>query len=214
MAGSNTLPDQIPPQSTPWSYVDENGDQIVEIHWYLFLYGLWIQVGSLIAGGVVLTPSSNIAMIDSDVADSDSLLGPRMALNAQMLGVDADTDSLQLGRQTVNAQLLATDPDAGPSPRDLANAFVLASDGLLPDPVPRAQPAVAVTVGASPFVYVPPANGYVIVNGGTVAGISFSRDGVTFFNCGQLAGAFPVARGDSFRVTYSVAPTVFEFFPF
>lgn len=184
---SNTLPDQIPPQSTPWSYTDANGDQVVEIHWYLFLYGLWIQVGSLIAGGAVLSPAVNIPMIDSDVFDTDSLLATRQVLNVQAL--------------------LGLDPDAAPTLRDLSNAFALTIDGPLQDPAPRAQPAAAVTVTASPFTFTAPFNGAVAVAIGTVSAIALIRQGVSV-PVGVVAGLIPVSRLDQVQITYTVAPTV------
>lgn len=184
---SNTLPDQIPPQSTPWSYTNSDGDEVVEIHWYLFLYGLWIQVTSLIAGGSVLSPAVNIPMIDSDVFDTDSLQAARQVLNAQ--------------------QLLGLDADAVPTLRDLANVIALGLDGLLPDPSPRAQPGAAVTVGASPFTFTAPFNGALAVAAGTVSAIALIRQG-TSVPTGVTAGLIPVSRLDQVQITYTVAPTV------
>lgn len=65
----------------------------------------------------------------------------------------------------------------------------------------------SITVGASPFTYTAPENGTVIVNGGTVSVVAFSRQG-TLVGTGMTAGMFPVSIGDSIRVTYSVAPNV------
>jgi hypothetical protein len=184
---SSTLPDQIPPQATPWSYTDSNGDQVVEIHWYLFLYGLWIQVSSLIAGGAVLSPAVNIPMIDSDVFDTDSLLAVRQAINTQLL--------------------IGADADAGPTLRDLANALKLSLEDLLPDPIPRAQPAAVVTVGASPFTFTATFNGVLAISGGTVSAVALIRQGVTV-PTGATAGLIPVSRLDQVQITYTVAPTV------
>lgn len=76
------------------------------------------------------------------------------------------------------------------------------------DPVPRAQPAVAITPGASPYSYTASFDGSVIVNPGTVSAIAISRDGTTFFTTGVTAGMFPMSRGDILKVTYTVAPTM------
>lgn len=65
-----------------------------------------------------------------------------------------------------------------------------------------------VTVGASPFVYSADVRGSVIVNGGTVSAIAFSRDGTTFYTTGQTAGMFTLNAGDQLRVTYTVLPTL------
>jgi hypothetical protein len=71
---------------------------------------------------------------------------------------------------------------------------------------------VAVTVTASPFVYTAPKKGFVIVSGGTVSLIAFSRTKGTFYTTGEITGVFPMGFNDQLRVTYSVLPT-FIFVP-
>jgi len=66
----------------------------------------------------------------------------------------------------------------------------------------------SIAVSASPFNYVAPVGGTVIVNGGTVSLIKLSRDGTTFFTTGVTAGVFPVSQGDTLQVTYLAAPTI------
>jgi hypothetical protein len=63
-------------------------------------------------------------------------------------------------------------------------------------------------VGVSPYIYSAPVRGSVIVNGGTVSAIAFSRDGVTFYTVGQTAGMFLLNAADQLRITYTVLPTV------
>ena len=65
-----------------------------------------------------------------------------------------------------------------------------------------------VVVGASPFAYVAPVRGSVIVSGGTVSLIRFSRDGSSFYDVGATSGMFPLNAADRLEITYSVAPTV------
>jgi hypothetical protein len=67
---------------------------------------------------------------------------------------------------------------------------------------------VAVTPGASPYTYSAAVRGSVIVSGGTVSAIAFSRDGVTFYNVGQTSGMFLLNAADQLRITYTVLPTV------
>ncbi len=67
---------------------------------------------------------------------------------------------------------------------------------------------VAVTLGASPYIYSAPVRGSVIINGGTVSAVAFSRDGVTFYTTGQTAGMFALNASDQLRITYTVLPTV------
>ena len=72
-----------------------------------------------------------------------------------------------------------------------------------------AAPA-AVTVGASPFTfqYTGTNSASLIVNGGTVSNIAFSRNGTTYFTLGTTSGMFTVSPGDYIQVTYSAAPTI------
>jgi hypothetical protein len=66
----------------------------------------------------------------------------------------------------------------------------------------------AVTPGVSPYIYSAPVRGSLIVSGGTVSAIAFSRDGTTFYVTGQTAGMFLLAAADQLRITYTVLPTV------
>jgi hypothetical protein len=67
---------------------------------------------------------------------------------------------------------------------------------------------IAVTPGVSPYVYSAPVKGSVIVNGGTVSAIAFSRNGTTFYTTGQTSGMFTLNAQDRLRVTYTVTPTM------
>lgn len=67
-----------------------------------------------------------------------------------------------------------------------------------------------ITPGASPYAYqntgTTPQD--VIVSGGTVSAIDFSRTGGTYYTTGQTAGMFRLEPWDFLKVTYSVAPTM------
>lgn len=65
-----------------------------------------------------------------------------------------------------------------------------------------------ITPGASPYTYSAQVKGSVIVSGGTVSVIAFSRDGTTFYTTGQTAGMFTLNAQDRLRVTYTVLPTM------
>lgn len=67
-------------------------------------------------------------------------------------------------------------------------------------------PLISVTPGASPFSYPAPFSGNVVIDGGTVSAIAFSRDGTHFIT--YPTGVVPVAQGDIVKVTYSAAPTM------
>lgn len=68
----------------------------------------------------------------------------------------------------------------------------------------------AITVGASPFTYqnVSAFDQSIIVIGGTVTAISFSRDNVTFYPLGVLVGMFYLSKGDYLRVQYTGVPNM------
>ena len=78
------------------------------------------------------------------------------------------------------------------------------------EPPAWALPPRAVAVGASPFT-VQNTTGQpvdLIVSGGTVSAVAFSRNNVTFYGVGQTAGVFWLSPYDYLRVTYTVAPTI------
>lgn len=71
--------------------------------------------------------------------------------------------------------------------------------------------ATAITVTASPFTRTNPsafADEDIIVEGGTVSLIEFSRNGSTWYNVGSVAGMYRLSPSDRLRVTYTVAPTM------
>ena len=70
------------------------------------------------------------------------------------------------------------------------------------------QPEEAITVTASPFVYQAVLRGQLLITGGTVSAVAFSRDGTTWYNAGITAGFVQVDARDLVRITYSVLPTV------
>lgn len=68
-----------------------------------------------------------------------------------------------------------------------------------------------ITVTASPFTYqnVSGYNGDVIISGGTVSAIAFSRDNSTYFATGFVTGGVVyLSPSDYVKVTYTVAPTM------
>jgi hypothetical protein len=69
-------------------------------------------------------------------------------------------------------------------------------------------PESALVVTASPFTYQATQKGFVIVSGGTVSLIQFSRTPGVNYATGETAGVFPLSAGDRLIITYTVAPTV------
>ena len=75
----------------------------------------------------------------------------------------------------------------------------------------RNQTAVSnITVTASPFTYQNTSDYDVdiIVQGGTVSLVEFTRDNSNFYNVGVVAGMFHLGPSDRLKVTYTVAPTM------
>jgi len=66
----------------------------------------------------------------------------------------------------------------------------------------------AVTPTVSPFTFVAPIKGSLIVQGGTVSLIQFSRNGTNNYTTGQTQGMFALSAGDSLIINYSVAPSL------
>ncbi len=62
------------------------------------------------------------------------------------------------------------------------------------------------TAGASPYTDSAQRKGSLIVTGGTVSAIEFSRDGTTFYDVGQTSGMFPLNAADRLRITHTGAP--------
>ena len=68
-------------------------------------------------------------------------------------------------------------------------------------------PWQTVTPTGSPFVFTIPRDGALVVTGGTVSLLEYGRGG-SYVSLGFVAGISPVARGDTVRTTYVVAPTM------
>lgn len=84
------------------------------------------------------------------------------------------------------------------------NLFVLSGSGQLP-----AAPT-DVTLTASPFTYTNTSDLLVdvMISGGGVSNLEFSRDGVTFLSTGSYYGMFGLSPGDQLRATYVSPPTI------
>lgn len=67
-----------------------------------------------------------------------------------------------------------------------------------------------ISVTASPFTYqnTTAYDGDVIISGGTVGNIEFTRNNTTFYTTGLLTGVLRLSPNDRVRVTYTVAPTM------
>ena len=89
--------------------------------------------------------------------------------------------------------------------RFLYNLFFLNGSG---GPPTYANPAIPVIATESPFRYINP-NTYAVdlmVSGGGVSKLEFSRDGTTYYDTGSYYGMFTLSPSDMLRVTYTQAP--------
>jgi len=101
----------------------------------------------------------------------------------------------EAGTIEYNNAYFATPSDATRRPIKLGNSAVAPSN---------------ITVTASPMTY-QNTTGYeadVIISGGTISSIEFTRDNATFYTTGLTTGVITLSPSDRVRVTYSVAPTM------
>lgn len=108
------------------------------------------------------------------------------------------------------------DLQLAPTPTDAASQVdaLRTEIGVGPPTIPpqsftnySAQPS-AIVLGPSPYTYINN-TGYpadVIVSGGGVSLLEFSRNGVTFFSTGSFYGMFTLSPYDRLRVTYLTPP--------
>lgn len=83
--------------------------------------------------------------------------------------------------------------------------------GIVSDTTPAySNTVIVITPPASDVAY-QNTTGYpmdIIVNGGTVTSISFSRDNVTYYPTGMVAGVVDLSANDYVKVVYTAAPTM------
>lgn len=183
------LPGQILPQSEPLGTVNGDGTVTISTNYWLLLYNLVLNV---LGNGSGLPAD---ALIDLESADLDAI----------------DANSVALRQPLANALIQALQPQdvvVGTNDLpDIARALLLAQDGLLPDPQPRAPPTQSVTPGGSPFTYTALSSGTLSITGGAVSALALIRQG-TSVALGITAGLVPLSRLDQLQITYSAAPTV------
>lgn len=188
------LPQQIPPQSTPFGTTDQSGGIYVSLDWYLFMYNLALQV--LGNGSSQGNPTSTFDL--SDAVDLDA----------------AGTDVPQAYRQISNIeQLLEIEPSVPGNQSALVNALLLASDPVPQDPLPPPGPVIPITAGTSPLTYTAIHDGTFIISGPPSATINIIRYGITV-PTGMTGGTIPMRKKDQISVTWSggTAP-VMNFLP-
>lgn len=75
-------------------------------------------------------------------------------------------------------------------------------------PVAALASPQTITVGSSPFAYTSAADGVLVINGGTVSLVTYTRNGIAV-TLGIVGGTIPVFKGDVVTVTWAIsAPTM------
>jgi|LakMenEpi03Aug12_release.lakeMendotaPanAssembly.Ray.scaffolds.fasta_scaffold117770_2 hypothetical protein len=158
---------------------------LISREWYRFLLNLFVLTGS---------GTSSATLKDLQV-------GPPVTDYAGQI------DGVQYAAQT--------EPTTTDYAAEIARLRADLEIGTQPPVVPPqtsnyTTPASAITPTGSPFTYTNQ-TGYtvdVIVSGGGVSLLEFSRDGATFFSTGSFYGMFTLSPNDRLRVTYVAAPTM------
>ncbi len=194
-------------------------------YWTALGYGAGVSAGqySISLGyGAGATGVNSIAIGKSAGTATDSAAVIGSAADPISLGINMTNPSARLhlpaGGSAANSAPLKftsgtnqTTAEAGTV--EYNNAFFATPSDATRRPIRLSNAAVApsnITVTASPMTY-QNATGYdadVIISGGTVSNIEFTRDNVTFYPTGLLTGVIKLSPSDRLRVTYTVAPTM------
>ncbi|BBH21833.1 hypothetical protein Back11_31780 [Paenibacillus baekrokdamisoli] len=148
-------------------------------------------MGTIQAGAAILTISSPDAI---------------RVNNRIMIGSDTTVYTVSLRRSStqfeLNAQTAVTQTN---------QTVTYAQPDFIKLTVPRNDISPTVpAINASPYLLAN-TNGYsveVVVAGGAVTKIEFSRDGFNFFDLGMTSGSLSLSPKDQLRISYSVKPTV------
>lgn len=225
------LPKQIPPQGEAIGVVGDT-PIVLDLNWWLFFYNLSQQVfGSNGGGSVPASPSDQIYSLDAESDSTDAIQAYRKISNAQALeaqdvelvaadlqktrrdidnarviealGEDLNgVDTASISRRLANIEMLLEMQDNWASLRDLANAILLATDAVLPDPAPPPGQIIPVTPGASPFTYTAFHDGTMFVSGSISSTIALTRYGVNV-PLGLSDGTIPMRETDQLTLTWS-----------
>jgi hypothetical protein len=194
---TNITPPRVP-------LVDEHTG-LISREWYRFLLNLFVLTGS----GASSATLEDLQVVPPAIDYSADLAGlqNQIATAPPVFDYAGELANLQNEFETI------------PPPIDYTAAInSVRADleiGTQPPTIPpqstgyAAQPS-AISVSASPFTYINQtgATADVMISGGGVSLLEFSRDGTTFFSTGSFYGMFTLSPYDRLRATYAVAPTM------
>lgn len=174
------LPERILPQTVSLGKLkaDNSGEVIIDKNWWLLIYNL---VQNSFGGGVTGDNAFSYEQADIDISNADAIA---------------------LQQPIDNLRLLIE--DSYPAAID-STALLLATDALLQDPLPAAQPFQPLVVGASPFNYTASVNGSLLIESGAITAIGITR-GAGVIVATTTPGFYPLSRGDRLTLTYTSVP--------
>ena len=183
----------IPPPRVP--LIDERTG-LMSREWYRFLLSLFTLTGS----GSNSTSLQDVQLGPPGVDEAALQAALQAYADVTPPAAPAVVDALV----DVAAQL------APPAAQATPGAFDTLDPPAFLDVPGRFLLPAGVTPGASPYTYQNTSGrpGDMIVSGGMVTDIAFSRDNATFYSVGIVSGVFPLSAYDFLRVTYTVAPTI------
>ena len=183
----------IPPPRVP--LIDDRTG-LMSREWYRFLLNLFTLTG----GGSNSTSLQDVQLGPPGVDEAalQAALQAYAELTPAVAPATADAlfdAAAQLAPPAAQAAPVAFDTLDPPAFLDVPGRFLLPTN---------------VTPGASPYTYQNTSGrpGDMIVSGGAVSAVAFSRDNATFYSVGIVSGIFPLSAYDFLRVTYTVAPTM------
>jgi len=178
----------------------------VSREWYMFFLSLFKNTEATIdaESATGINTNSQIASLDYAIEQLSQAADSQPVSVVEQIQPLLDALAMELQARTLSAI-----EQTRPILDDLAQQIGTARVEVPVVPTRFILPS-GITPGASPYTY-QNTLGYpadVIVNGGTVSAIAFSRDNATFYTAGAIGGIFPLSPYDYLRVTYTVAPTM------
>ena len=176
---------------------------VMSREWYRFFFNLFNLTG---AG------SNPTSLSDLQVGPPPSQeINFSLQFDEGKLGPPVQDQSGTIEAAATQAVLAAMVADQSGAVQAAVNQGILAAMVAQDPPLSRrwVQPT-AITLGASPYTYqnTTGASVDVIVSGGGVKKLQFTRNGSTLYDSGSFYGLFQLSPYDQLKITYATAPTV------
>lgn len=188
--------------------VDENG--YLTMPWLQFFIALYNRTGGTIPVPPMPGDTQNVFL---STGGDDGAASSR-TLDRALLGILAQpVDQSASVRRDGRLQSMVQPQDAS-NPNEAVRRSTILSQ-MLPHNLPfgdsaRSYKILPISPGAGPnFYYRAPSNGMVIISGGTVGGVFYTRDnGLNIYAVGITSGIVPLRKADQVGVSFSAAPTM------